>query len=859
MVSVRPSFLSPACAITVVASSIAMAGAHAQPASGTAASASQAFHISSGPLEVTLRRIARESGRGISADPALLRDKRARAVEGNFTPEQAARRALEGSGLTLVVMARGDWSLRAAPAPAPAPTPLPTDRAASSSPQGGDLAVVTVTAASEPPAYMADRPTSIATKTDMLPRLTPFSVDQVTEEMIQERGDTNIFATLEGFAGLTTNSSNSDAGGGHSRAIQIRGFSNGQTLINGIPSYSDSAGTIRGTDSLEAVELLRGPAGLYYGSAEPGGVISYNYKRPKDKAAYVLRSELDNKGSYGGMVDMTGPLDAEGTLLYRLVGSHKHREDDQDHVWAAPRSLMAALTYKPDRRFSTTLTYERMKVSSVPEQENNFRITSGASNGQYYPVPKEFFWGSLNDRVVRETNSLIWDATWSESEALKIRGGLTYQDYTQSWQNTRVRNPQNGPDRRGEVSRYVSGRQGEGRSYSGSLDFSGTLRHGSWRNDWLAGFGFGHSEGSSSGRQVANESISGSGAFPVAPLNIFHPVPGDYLYGFRIGDDPLVPGPTRDDRNFYLQDMLHLPNGRTRLMLGVGWSRYRSELQTDAATKTDKWSPRLAVMHDITDNTTVYASYGESFVPQASLTYLDTSGNYLTAPVEGMQYEFGVKHDLFGGAAMLTGALFRVDKKNAAMELDGLECAPGRPAVQTATPPLAGDQCYSLAGLTRAQGLELRLSGQITEGWIAQIGYSYTDAKYLETSTAANLGRTVEYTPKHNLSVWNKFRVHRSAELGEFNLGFGLRAWSKAHGTWSGNAALSATNWNPGYGLVDLALFWDKPLASGKKLKLSLNVSNAFDKQYYERRRFPPGTVLYGDGRRVSLSAQLLF
>ncbi|RIX78641.1 TonB-dependent siderophore receptor [Acidovorax cavernicola] len=854
MVFARPSFLSPAFTLSTVAialaGSIAMAAAHAQQ---PVSSAPQIFRIPAGTLEVTLRRIARESGRGISADPALLADKRARALEGSFTPEQAAQRVLEGSDLTLVVTPGGDWSLRAAPAPAS------TGAAVSSAP-GGNLATVTVTAASEPPAYMADRPTSIATKTDMLPRLTPFSVDQVSEEMIQERGDANIFTTLEGFAGLTTNSSNSDAGGGHSRAIQIRGFSNGQTLVNGIPSYGNSAGLIRSTDSLESVELLRGPAGLYYGAAEPGGVISYNYKRPKQTPAYVLRTDMDNKGSYGGMADMTGPLDAEGTLLYRLVGSYRHRKDDQDHVWAAPRSLMAALSYKPDRRFSTTLTYERSKATSVPEQENNFRIAAkGPLNGQYYPVSKEFFWGSLNDRVTRETDTLIWDATWSSSEALKIRGGLNYQDYAQSWQNTRVRNPQNGPNQWGEVSRYVSGRREEGRSYSGSLDISGTVRHGSWRNDWLAGFGFGHSESNASGRQVANQSVSGSGAFPVTPLNIYRPAYSDYLYGFRIWDDPLVPIATRNDRSFYLQDMLHLPNGRTRLMLGMGWSRYQSEPLTGAATKADKWSPRLAAMHDITDATTVYASYGESFVPQGSLSYLDTGGNYITAPVEGVQYEVGVKHDLFGGAAMLTGALFRVDKKNAATELDGLECAPGQPAVRTATPPLAGDQCYSLAGLTRAQGLELRLSGQITDGWTAQIGYSYTDAKYLETSTRANIGRTVEYTPKHNLSVWNKFRVHRSAELGEFHLGLGLRAWSKAHSAWTGNAARATTNWNPGYGLVDLAFFWDKPLAGGKKLKLSLNVSNAFNKQYYERRRFPPETMLYGDERRVSLAAQLAF
>src|SRR5690606_22018169 len=151
----------------------------------------------------------------------------------------------------------GGWSLRAVRAASIANEPAG---------EVVTLEATTVTANVEMPAYMADRPASVATKMELPPRLTPFSVDQESSEMVQERGDANVFATLEGFAGLTTNSSNSDAGGGHSRAIQIRGFSNEQTLINGIPSYSDQAGTIRGTDSLESVELLRGPAGLYYGA-----------------------------------------------------------------------------------------------------------------------------------------------------------------------------------------------------------------------------------------------------------------------------------------------------------------------------------------------------------------------------------------------------------------------------------------------------------------------------------------------------------------------------------------------------------------------------------------------------------------
>src|SRR5690606_28842388 len=146
----------------------------------------------------------------------------------------------------------------------------------------------------------------------------------------------------------------------------------------------------------------------------------------------------------------------------------------------------------------------------------------------------------------------------------------------------------------------------------------------------------------------------------------------DYDYSYRIWDDPMTRSPERTDNNFYIQDMLYLPGGRTRFMLGMGWSKYRSKPDSGEANTLQKWSPRVAAMHDITDSSTVYASYGESFVPQGSTTYLDIAGNYLSNPVEGKQYELGLKQDMFDGRALCTAAPFRVDKKNVATRIEDM-------------------------------------------------------------------------------------------------------------------------------------------------------------------------------------------
>jgi outer membrane receptor protein involved in Fe transport len=55
----------------------------------------------------------------------------------------------------------------------------------------------------------------------------------------------------------------------------------------------------------------------------------------------------------------------------------------------------------------------------------------------------------------------------------------------------------------------------------------------------------------------------------------------------------------------------------------------------------------------------------------------------------------------------------------------------------------------------------------------------------------------------------------------------------------------------PGLWLGRSRSFWNKRIA-GKDLKISLNVSNLLDKEYYDRRRFPPSTVSLWDERRIS-------
>lgn len=65
------------------------------------------YAVDAGPLGSTLNRIAAESGRTLSIDPALVQGRQAPAVHGQMRVEDALNQALQGSGLELGVTASG--------------------------------------------------------------------------------------------------------------------------------------------------------------------------------------------------------------------------------------------------------------------------------------------------------------------------------------------------------------------------------------------------------------------------------------------------------------------------------------------------------------------------------------------------------------------------------------------------------------------------------------------------------------------------------------------------------------------------------------------------------------------------------
>src|SRR5690606_15267381 len=76
-----------------------------------------------------------------------------------------------------------------------------------------------------------------------------------------------------------------------------------------------------------------------------------------------------------------------------------------------------------------------------------------------------------------------------------------------------------------------------------------------------------------------------------------------------------------------------------------------------------EFTPFAGLVYDINDNYSVYASYASMFQAQS----VRDASNNLIDPLEGEQYEVGVKGEYYGGKLNTSLALFSLTQKNQAL------------------------------------------------------------------------------------------------------------------------------------------------------------------------------------------------
>lgn len=648
-------------------------------------------------------------------------------------------------------------------------------------------------------------------KTGLSPRETPQSVSVITRQQLDDRNLTKLEDALKSTVGV--NITRLD-GAGNYNSIQARGFDIGAVLLDGLPiAQGPNYATALDLALYDRVEVLRGPAGLLQGAGEPGGAVNLVRKRALGTLKIGGGAQLGSFGLRRVEADLTGPLNAAGTLRGRVVVVEDRRDSFVDLLFSNKHAAYGTLEL--DLAPSTTLSVgaTRQRVRSMVDQG-----LPSYADGRLLDVPRSTVVGTRANRQDMDTRDVF-----AELEHRLDNGGMV---------KAALRDV-----RRDNF--YRSGRANGAVAANGdfafeTVDLKGQLKDRSADLYVAAPFTLAGREHRLLLGLNHNERESGEGNYAYGPrstFNIFAPAYIDMAYP-QISLPGFTGTTTRTETAVYGQAQFGVTE-RLRLLAGgrLSWAEVEVHNYNGVVTPPSKpgrhFTPNLAALFDLTPQLTAYASYAESFVVQSQL---DARGQLLV-PRSAEQVELGLKGEFLNKRLQTQAALFRIEDRNRALT---------DPVVSTA---------YVAGGEVRSEGLELEASGQLAPGWDLLAGYAYTKTAFVK-GTATQQGQVfATSTPKHVVNLSSRY-AFRDGALRGFSLGGGI-SWRSSFYAQSGAVRLVSGN----YALANLQLGY----AFNDHLELGLTVDNLFDKTYYEKVSGPGRQNFYGSPRSAVLALKLRY
>lgn len=193
-----------------------------------------------------------------------------------------------------------------------------------------------------------------ATRTDTPQRDIPQSIQVIPQQVIKDQQITRIGDAVRNVSGVTLQGGY----GGSTDNYNIRGFTTYDNLRNG---FSVQDNFVNPTN-IERIEVLKGPASVLYGQFEPGGVVNYITKQPLSEPYYSAEFTAGSFSTYRPSIDISGPLNSDRTLLYRLNAAYENFGSFIDFNHQETFAIAPALTYKIGDATTLTLEYEYLKV-----------------------------------------------------------------------------------------------------------------------------------------------------------------------------------------------------------------------------------------------------------------------------------------------------------------------------------------------------------------------------------------------------------------------------------------------------------------------------------------------------------------
>jgi iron complex outermembrane recepter protein len=641
-----------------------------------------------------------------------------------------------------------------------------------------------------------------ATRTDTPIRDIPQSIQVIPRQVLKDQQVTRLTDAIRNVSGIVEG----DTFAGTVDNFNIRGFDSNSTFRDG---FREPSITLRELANIEQIEVLKGPASVLYGNAEPGGIINLVTKRPLSTPYYSSDFSIGSFSYYRPSIDISGPLDPDKSLLYRLNVAYENGSSFRDFVDSERFFFGPVFDLKLGDNTNLLINVDYLK------DERTFDQGLVAFGRGIADIPISRFLGEPGDKSEVEEVNVGYRLEHRFNDNLTLRNAFRYTsndsfDYRAQ--------PLELDEGTGELSRNFRSNDDYTERYSLQTDIVSKFTTGSIQHTLLVGLDLARQK--SDGSQRRFEGLTPS-------INIFDPIynvisrPGlsELTNVVRDGDSKT------ETLGIYLQDQIAFSDNFKLLIGGrfdtVDQNQFDRLSDTRTIQYDEAFTPRLGIVYQPIQPISLYASYSRSFAPN----FAQSANNTFLEPERGTQYEVGVKVD-FNDKLSATLAAYEITKTNIA-----------------APDPNDPDNFSIPIGEQKSRGIELDVTGEILPGWNIIAAYGYTDAEVTQSSDlpgALRVGSRVPKVPEHKASLWTTYQFLQGNLQG---LGFGLGLYylsDRIGGDIPTNEA-DNTFTLPSYLRTDAAIYYKRD-----NWRAAINIENLFGVRYFESFNFGRNTVIPG-------------
>jgi len=581
--------------------------------------------------------------------------------------------------------------------------------------------------------------------------------------------------------------------------VTFRGFRQDQSFYDGQRGNPFIGFSVPQLFNISRVEVLKGPAGLFFGPGSPGGIINYVSKVPEDRSSLRLVGTLGNYNRAGMSAEATGPVDADGVVTYRVGGFYESMAPYRTNTKSKSLIGDGGLSIKTNPGGKLTLQ-ATIYDNDLPGNRLRGVLTDDAGN-----FLADIRWNANEPTDFLRLKSKAVQARYATGigEAVTFDAGVRYFKSKETQQYHEPRGLVAGnPDLVAREFRDQV-RDVDGLSFMANL--SAKVGLFGMEHKFQAG-GDWYDE-----TNVLDSRILRAG---VTPLSLSNPA---YVTSARdVARAAALPFTTTDTRTkrkgTYLQDQISLTEALL-LVGGVRYDKFDDGVTTSTGGRVGAQSSysdsdmtyRAGAVFKPRPDASLYVSWSGSFEPQAAASQsTDVGGPF--APVTGKQIEAGIKSNLFAGRLQANFAVYRIVRRNI-LQAD------------VTLPPVNGQDQLRPIGEVTSKGFELDLATDISSDWVLLANYAYNDTKITDTvagqAVTNAVGNRFANAPKHKLGFWTRYQFPAIGTA----LGFGGEHVSR-------RISLSGQQVKP-YTIFDASLTKGLGFA-----ELLLRVDNVFDKVY---------------------------